>query len=193
VLINGGSGGVGLHSIQIARHIVGDTGTVVATCSSKNFQLVKENGANDAIDYTSVNLTKYLAESYADKPFDLIVDAVGSFDLFKECSPFLNPMGCYVMVGGPIPSGLREFISTAWNLFAAMFLPRILGGVPRRFQMMLTNPTKENVSAVGKLVDEKAVKTILDSEWPFDNHGIEEAYTRIMSHRARGKIVVKVV
>ena len=47
VFINGGSGGVGTMVVQVAKSIVGESGTVVATCSGLNLELVKKLGADE--------------------------------------------------------------------------------------------------------------------------------------------------
>jgi NADPH:quinone reductase-like Zn-dependent oxidoreductase len=50
VLVNGASGasgGVGWLVIQIAKHVVGESGKVVAICSERNHRVVKELGADE--------------------------------------------------------------------------------------------------------------------------------------------------
>ena len=68
VLIYGASGSVGSYAIQIAK---AQGATVVAVCSSSNFNMVKSLGAVSTIDYRK--------EDYAllTKKFDIVFDAVG--------------------------------------------------------------------------------------------------------------------
>nr|WKN38265.1 NAD(P)-dependent alcohol dehydrogenase [Tunicatimonas sp. TK19036] len=68
VLIYGASGSVGSYAIQIAK---AQGATVVAVCSSSNFDMVKSLGAVSTIDYRK--------EDYAllTKKFDIVFDAVG--------------------------------------------------------------------------------------------------------------------
>jgi len=47
VLINGASGGVGTIVMQLAREVVGESGRVVAICSGRNIEIVKELGADE--------------------------------------------------------------------------------------------------------------------------------------------------
>jgi reticulon-4-interacting protein 1, mitochondrial len=47
VLVNGASGGIGSMVIQMVRDAVGESGTVVAICSGKNFEMVKQLGADE--------------------------------------------------------------------------------------------------------------------------------------------------
>ena len=47
VLVNGASGGIGHLVLQMCRMGVGETGRVIAVCSSSNVEWVKELGANE--------------------------------------------------------------------------------------------------------------------------------------------------
>lgn len=73
VLINGGTSGVGILAIQMAKAIGCH---VIVTCSSASFDLVKKLGADEVVDYKDGPLTDTLAAKYgdADKRFDLIFD-----------------------------------------------------------------------------------------------------------------------
>jgi NADPH:quinone reductase-like Zn-dependent oxidoreductase len=67
VLIHAGAGGVGSFAIQLARQAGAH---VSATASAGNLAILKELGANDAIDYRTDDFTRL-------PPFDVILDAVG--------------------------------------------------------------------------------------------------------------------
>lgn len=68
VLIYGASGSVGSYAIQIAK---AQEATVVAVCSSSNFDMVKSLGADSAIDYEKEDY------SLLDGNYDIVFDAVG--------------------------------------------------------------------------------------------------------------------
>ncbi|SHK09446.1 NAD(P)-dependent alcohol dehydrogenase [Pseudozobellia thermophila] len=68
ILIFGASGSVGSYAIQIAKE---QEATVVAVCSSSNFEMVKSLGADSAIDYKKEDY------SLSEDKFDIIFDAVG--------------------------------------------------------------------------------------------------------------------
>lgn len=53
--------------------------------------------------------------------------------------------------------------------------------------------SKEWVEGVGSLVKRKEVIPVLDSTWRFDDDGVKEAYRRIMTGHARGKVVIRVL
>jgi NADPH:quinone reductase-like Zn-dependent oxidoreductase len=75
VLIHGGSGGVGTFAIQIAK---ARGAKVIATASSTNQDLLKQLGADVAIDYT-----KQKFEDVA-KDVDVVLDSVGKDTLARS-------------------------------------------------------------------------------------------------------------
>ena len=60
VFINGGSGGVGLAMIQMARDVVGPDGKVVVTCSATNEEIVKSVGADEASKVGTLRVRRQL-------------------------------------------------------------------------------------------------------------------------------------
>ena len=192
IFINGGSGGVGLFAVQIAHTIVGETGHVVASCSARNVTLVKQVGAAEVIDYTSVNVPEHLSQNYGNSKFDMVVDTVGSFDLYNASPNFLKDSGEFMSVALETPSNRRGYLSIFGNLFAALFLPTWLRGVPRRFTMNVAKVVPSDLKEIGRLIDRKQIKPIVDSVWNFDDEGIKGAYQRIMTGHAAGKVIVKI-
>src|SRR6202035_6093685 len=75
VLIHGGSGGVGSFAIQIAK---ARGAKVFATASTSNQELLKQLGADVAIDYT-----KQKFEDIA-KDVDVVLDSVGKDTLQRS-------------------------------------------------------------------------------------------------------------
>ncbi|KAM7268833.1 hypothetical protein ACFE04_010999 [Oxalis oulophora] len=73
VLILGGAGGVGSLAIQLSKHVFGAS-KVAATGSTAKLELLKNFGADLAIDYTKQNF-----EDLPEK-FDVVFDAVGQSD-----------------------------------------------------------------------------------------------------------------
>jgi reticulon-4-interacting protein 1, mitochondrial len=47
VLVVGASGGIGTKVVQLAKHIVGDSGVVVGVCSGRNGSMVRQLGADE--------------------------------------------------------------------------------------------------------------------------------------------------
>lgn len=74
VLVHAGAGGVGSFAIQLAK---GCGAYVAATASAGNLALLKELGADDAIDYRADDFTRLSG-------FDLVLDTVGGDTLARS-------------------------------------------------------------------------------------------------------------
>lgn len=83
ILINGGTSGVGVLAIQMAKALGCH---VVVTCSAQSFDLVKSLGADEVIDYKEIDVTENLAIKHGkpDDQFDLIFD-VSKSSVKRRC------------------------------------------------------------------------------------------------------------
>ncbi|ETN37665.1 uncharacterized protein HMPREF1541_07288 [Cyphellophora europaea CBS 101466] len=195
VLINGGSGGVGLSTIQVAREVLGPEGTIVTTCSGKNAELVKRMGADEVVDYTQhASLPHYLASTYSTKPFDAIIDTVGTSQALYYGSPkYLAQGKPFLAIGTPMGDGL-----TWTNLFRNISMqasnnlwPVFLGGTPRTWTFISSEQAGVDIwKTLQTAVAEGRHKVKIDSVFAMDD--AKKAYERMFSRRAQGKVVVKV-
>lgn len=88
VLIYGASGSVGSYAVQIAKE---KEATVVAVCSSSNFDMVKSLGADGVIDYKEKDY------SLLDNNYDIVFDAVGKTSRSKA-KKVLKQGGTFVSI-----------------------------------------------------------------------------------------------
>jgi alkaline phosphatase D len=180
VFINGGSGGTGVYGIQIAKAL----GCHVTTsCSTANIELCKSLGADEVIDYKTTDVTKALVEK--GQVFSLVVDNVGlTADLYKQSASYLLPAGKFVQVGaGSSMGGLGQIASN-------MLLPSFLGGGKRKYQMLMTSPSAEDLRQLGSWMKEGKVKAVHDEVFEWED--APNAFARLRTGRAKGKIVVHV-
>jgi len=192
IFINGGSTSVGMLVIQVARYVVGTTGTIVSACSAANTELVKSVGADEIIDYIKHDpLHEYLLHHHSEQPFDAIIDCVGIRELYVNCAPYLAPGKTFINLGAmtamPTFLGLLSFV---WNQHMLPLWPVILGGVPRSYRFYSARPNLESMARIMRLAEKGLVKVAVDSVWEMED--VQKAYERVESKRARGKVVIHV-
>lgn len=177
VLINGGSGGCGVFAIQIAKQM---GCKVTATCSTKNMELCLRVGADEVIDYTAEeDLVGTLVQRGV--AFDCIVDHVGlPSALYYQCHHFLKEDGAFVQVG-----------AVAFTTIALRALwPTFLGGGRRKYVIVGFKPDRKQLEQLGEWLEDGTIQVQLDSVHEFND--AVQAFDRLRSGHARGKIVVHV-
>lgn len=164
VLINGGSGGVGIYAIQIARYFDAE---VTAVCSSKNVEFVKRFGANHVIDYTKEDFT------YSSEQFDIVFDAV-AMSSPGRCKRILKKGGTYVTT---VPSPATFFYQS--TAFARS----------RKASFIMCKPGHNDLDFLAKMMSEGKLKTHIDKSYAISE--TTEAHKYIESGRVRGKLAIK--
>src|SRR5947207_15334865 len=158
VLIHGGSGGVGTFAIQIAK---ARGAKVFATASTPNQDLLKELGADVAIDYT-----KQKFEDVA-KEVDVVLDSVGKDTLARSYG--------VVKKGG--------FIATLVSRVDQTELDK--HGI--RGASISAEPNSVELAKIGKLIDAKKIKVIVSQTLPLADADKPQAQAH--THPARGTVV----
>ena len=161
VLIHGGSGGVGSFAIQIAK---ARGAKVIATASTANQDLLKELGADIAIDYT-----KQKFEDIA-KDVDVVLDSVGKDTLARSYAA--------VKKGG--------FIVTLVARIDQAELQK--HGI--RGASLSVEPNSGELAEIAKLIDENKIKVIVSQTFPLSE--AIKAQEQVATGHTRGKIVLKV-
>jgi len=161
VLIHGGSGGVGSFAIQIAK---ARGAKVIATASTANQDLLKQLGADVAIDYT-----KQKFEDVA-KDVDVVLDSVGKDTLARSYGA--------VKKGG--------FIVTLVARIDQAELDK--HGI--RGASLGVEPNSSELTEIGKLIDEKKNKVIVSQTFPLSE--AVKAQEQVATGHTRGKIVLQV-
>ncbi|KAJ9156574.1 GroES-like protein [Pleurostoma richardsiae] len=180
VFINGGSGGTGTFAIQIAKTLGCH---VTASCSGAKATLCKELGADEIIDYTTVDVSQKLKEG--GQVFSLAVDFVAKPpDLYKASDDYLLPEGKFVQVGGGM--SVADFKTTLPRLF----LPGFLGGGHRKFEFFIVKNKRDDLGLLVKWLGEGKLKAVIDEEFDFEH--VPQAFEKLKKGKATGKIVVHV-
>ena len=160
VLIHGGSGGVGSFAIQIAK-VKG--AKVMATASTPNQDLLKQLGADVAIDYT-----KQKFEDIA-KNVDVVMDSVGKDTLARSYGVVKKGGFIVSLVARPDPVELEK---------------HGIKGAP-----MSVEPNSSELAEIGKLIDEKKIKVVVSQVLPLSDAA--KAQAQAETRHTRGKMVLK--
>lgn len=164
LLVNGASGGVGTIAVQIGRLLGAEVHTV---SSPANEALCEELGAHRTWSYPEHGWKR-------EPPFDVVFDVFGNL-AFREVRAHLAPRGRYVST---VPS-LRRF--------AREVTSRLSG---RQERLIVVRPRPRDFATLAEWLAAGKLRAIIDSRYTLD--GIHEAFARLESKRARGKIVVEV-
>lgn len=161
VLIHGGSGGVGTMAIQIAK---AQGASVIATASTANQDLLKELGADVAIDYTQTKFEEVV------KDVDAVLDAVGD-DTLARSYGVVKKGGCVVTLVSQLDQ-------------AELQKHAIRGAA------ITVQPNAEQLGKISKLIEEKKLKPLVTRMLPLAEAA--DACKQIATRHTRGKIVLKV-
>lgn len=160
VLIQGGSGGVGSFAIQIAK-VRG--AKVYATASSANQDLLKQLGADVAIDYTKQKFEDVV------KDVDVVLEAAGRETLDRDYS-VVKKNGFLVSIVGPTDTAkAQQYGIQAPPLSASGW---------------------SSLPELTKLFDAKKLKVVVTETLPLSE--ARKAQEQVGTHHTRGKIVLKV-
>lgn len=178
VLVIGASGGCGIAALQLCKS---RAKKIVAICSGKNSQLVKDMGATDVVDYTNEEeLSAFFRDNVG--KFDCVVDAAtnsgGGEDYWKRSLPLLkNTGGQYTSLNGSATKWLRAFSGTQKPNETLIMCKQNTADLELIVQMLEATGDRPHIS-----------KTV-----QFSKQGMEEAFELLKSRRTRGKIVFQIV
>jgi NADPH:quinone reductase-like Zn-dependent oxidoreductase len=161
VLIHGGSGGVGTFAMQVAK---ARGAKVIATASTTNQDLLKQLGADVAIDYT-----KQKFEEVA-KNVDVVLDSVGKDTLARSYG---------VMKKGGI---IVSIVATPDH---AELDKRGIRG-----ESISVEPNSGELAEIGKLIDAGKINVIVSQTFPLADAA--KAQEQVATGHTRGKIILKV-
>jgi NADPH:quinone reductase-like Zn-dependent oxidoreductase len=137
---------------------------VATTTSGKNAELVKDLGADLVIDYTTQSFENELSD------YDLVIDTMGG-EILKRSFKVLKKGGTIVSVKDQDTDGLASKYGV-------------------NFEWLFMWPDGEMLAELGKLLSDGTVRTVIDSTYPMEQSA--EAFDRLATGRAKGKIVVSI-
>ena len=161
VLVHGGSGGVGSFAIQIAK---ARDARVIATASTGNQDLLRQLGADVAIDYTKPNWEG----SVHDVDFALL--PVGGETMRRTYDVMKKGGTIATLISQADPDELKK---------------RGIRGAP-----VFSHPNAVELAEITKLIDAGKIKPIVSQVLPLTEAAKADAQAE--THHTRGKIVLKI-
>src|SRR6478672_3198463 len=161
ILVHGGSGGVGSFAVQIAK---ARGARVIATASTANQDLLKQLGADVAIDYTKTRF-----EDVA-KDVDAVLDPVGKETLARSYGVLKKGGIVMSLVARPDPAELKKH------------------GI--RGAAISVHPDAEDLAKIAQLIDAGKIKPIVTEVLPLSE--AIAAQLQAETHHTRGKLVLRI-
>lgn len=191
ILIQGASGGVGTFAVQFAKKILGLN--VTALTSLKNEPFVKQLGSDNTITYDNTNKRKEKFNNY-----DIVFHLFDSTKVFKMIT-LTKKGGTVVSLAGPPTLGFLPNLKV--NIFQKLFLGinffimslpvyifAALKGV--KYKRFLTQSNSDQLKDITKMVNKNKIKPVIDSTFDFNNY--KEAFNKLKTGRAKGKIILNI-
>ena len=166
VLINGASGAIGSHAVQLAKHYGAE---VTGVCGTPRMEFVKSLGADKVIDYTK--------EDFAQKgeTYDLIFDILGK-STFSRCKNSLKSDGVYLRASFK----MRELFQMLWTKFFSS----------KKVICALTTEKKENLVRIKELVEAGKIKSVIDKFYPLEK--TVEAHRYVEEGNKKGNVLITI-
>lgn len=168
-------------AIQIAKAF---GAYVAATASSRNQDLLRELGADQAIDYSREKIGKVRPQ------FDLVLDGVGQ-SVWAESFRALKVGGRLVTLTVPIPEkpgGKHKFFATAIRGLAFGVARGLLGG--QRLSMTRVKPRGGELEKITALIEAGKIRPLVEKVFAFEQ--IAEAHRLSEAGHVRGKLVIRI-
>jgi len=179
VLVLGASGGVGTGSVILAKQL----GAHVIACASSEAKLqrLKEIGADEVLDYTKVDFSKWAIEKYG-KPqrrsyeggLDVIVNFTGG-DTWRPSLRCLKRGGKLLVCGATAGHDPAEDLRYIWT-----FELKIIGS---------NSFYDDNLSALMAMIAEGQIKPVIDKVLPLEE--AREGLRLIADREVIGKVVIE--
>lgn len=170
ILITAASGGVGHFAVQLAKH----AGLhVTTTCGARNIELVKNLGANEALDYKTPEGAALKSPSGV--KYDYVVHCAPAVP-WSVFEPILSDHGKVV-----------DVTPNMTNIFTSL-IKKVTFAKKKLVPLFLV-PKEGELEFLVNLAEEGKLKTLIDSKHPLSK--AEDAWAKSIEGHATGKIIVE--
>jgi len=171
VLVTAASGGVGHFAVQLAR-LGGHN--VTATCGARNLGLVRELGADEALDYGTPEGAALRSPS--GRRYDAVVHCAAAAVPWSVFRPALAAAGTVVDITPGFAAGATAVL-------------QMLTFSKKRLVPLLVTPRKDEMELLLGMVKQGRLAAVIDSRYPLSR--AQEGWAKSMSGHATGKVVVE--
>jgi NADPH:quinone reductase-like Zn-dependent oxidoreductase len=165
VLINGAGGSIGTFAVQFAKYFGAE---VTAVDIAGKLDMLRSIGADHVIDYTQEDFTK------RGEVYDVIFDVVGKLSLSRS-NKVIKQNGTYLLAN---PSS--QMLQGSWIRMTSR----------KKVVMQAASGTLEDLRFLRKLIEEGALKTVIDRTYPLEQ--IREAHQYVETGAKIGNVVITV-
>ncbi len=165
VLINGASGSIGAHAVQIAKSM-GAVVTAVDVAAKEVF--LRRLGADNFVDYQREDFTA------GGKPYDVIFDMVPS-SAYGACIALLNPAGRYLSGNPRLSTIIRSGLTMRFTSKTA--------------RVAFARETQEELLTIKAMIEAGQIQSIVDRTYSMTQ--AEEAHCRVETEERVGAVVIE--
>jgi NADPH2:quinone reductase len=179
VLVHGGSGGVGHVALQLAKYFGADVYSTGG--GERQVALIEHLGAT-AINYKTESVEDYVATYTDGTGFDLVFDSVGGANMLNSFNAAaLNAHVTTTVAMCEIDLSVAHFKGLSLHV-VFMLIPMLYDHKREAHANILHD--------LAKVVEAGHVKPVLDEQY-FSLEQVGEAYARLESGKAMGKVVIE--
>ena len=180
-LVHGGSSGIGMFAIQVAKQLGATVLTTVKNQEKSDF--CYSLGADEVVQYSKQDFYNIFKSNNEGRGIDLILDMIGG-DYFEKNIDLLNQEGRLVNIaflkGNSVKLDLSKLMMKRINLTGSTLRPRTT-----EFKSKIADELRETV---WPLLDTNKIRVHIDSVFPLEK--FKDAHMRMENGNHLGKIVL---
>jgi putative PIG3 family NAD(P)H quinone oxidoreductase len=180
-LVHGGSSGIGMFAIQVAKQLGATVLTTVKNEEKSDF--CYSLGADKVVQYSRQDFYKIFKSNNEGQDIDLILDMIGG-DYFEKNIDLLNQEGRLINIaflkGNSVKLDLSKLMMKRINLTGSTLRPRTT-----EFKSKIAKELRETI---WPLLNTQKIRVHVDSIFPLEN--FKDAHIRMESGNHLGKIIL---
>ena len=180
LVVTGAAGGTGLAAVQIGKAM---GARVIAVCSSEEkLALARENGADELVNYSQVDLKEAINDLTGGKGADVVYECVGgaTFNTLSRCMAWQGRLLVVGFASGEIPS-----LPVNLTLVKGYSVVGVFWGV---FTQKQPKVFVQNMQELIGWYAEKKVKVVIDDTLPLN--AVSEALQKLTERQVKGKLIL---